>query len=695
MLPNTRERVKTISCEQFQPQNLPLLTFGNHVVMFLHMEPGTIVEYIDRKEIICAVVLGQKNQKVRMLTEHNREVTLGENRLAHVGDKRLDPKIGRDALTDELRAVAARRRQLQEQIDVEGLWEVLHTEATWIDVQTMAEFCFDGEISGDHTSAVMRTMFEDRLYFKFNTGRFFPNAAEQVARIAAQSAEEARKARIISEGSRWIRQTLQSEHPCVPTDKDEIIEIIKSLSLYEKDSAHYKTGKEILSSSGLDPKKNPFYILVKLGVWSPDENLNLHRFGISDSFSPAIMEASGQLIREGVESEPDSGRTDLTDLSILTIDGQGTLDFDDAISIEPKGDGHRLGIHITDVSHFLKKGGPVDEEALARASSIYMPDKRIPMLPRAFAEDVCSLKEGEDRLAISIMADLDGSAKVLSYEVFPSIVRVTRQLTYYQANQLVREDPELRAIYELAQKLREIRLKAAALQLILPEINVWLDNGDISVTRINRESPSRMMVSECMIMANWLAARFFRDHGQATIYRSQKPPRQRLIDGCGGTLYQNWMQRRFLSRLVLSLEPESHAGLGLDAYVTLTSPLRKYFDLVTQRQLRGLFGMERVYSDEELAFITQAVKEPVRYITVLQKERTRYWTLKYLERLAGKNQEALVLEKRRQTYVLLLTEYMMECTLPVSGVELKPEDRVEVKIERVNARSDTLTISLA
>ncbi len=661
------------------------------------MEPGTIVEYIDRKLIICAVALGKKNQKLRMLTEHNREVSHAEKRLAHVSSKRLDLRTGRDALVNSLQNTVARRRQLQKQIDVEALWEVLHTEAAWIDLQTMAEFSFDGEISGDHTSAVIRALFEDRLYFKFDSNRFFPNSPERVAQIAAQAALEARKAHTIEEGSRWIQEVLGARHPSVPPDKEEIIELLKSFYLFGKDSPHYDIGKEIISRSGLDPTDGPFHLLIKLGIWNHDENLNLHRFGISDTFPPEAMKAVEQLNDQETKVKPDGKRRDLTHLSTITIDGQSTLDFDDAISIERDGDGFRLWVHVTDVSHFLEKGSPVDEEALARGSSIYMPDKRIPMVPRPLAEDLCSLKEGQDRRAISITACLDHSARVLEYEIFPSIIRVNRQMTYYDSNLMVDQDPELSAMYELARKFREFRLNAGAIQLTLPEMNVWIDSKrEISVSQINRESPGRLMVSECMIMANWLAGRFFRDQGQSTIFRSQLEPRGRLIDESGGTLYQNWMQRRLLSRVFIGFEPEPHTGLGLDVYVTLTSPLRKYVDLATQRQMRSLLGLETLYSDEEIRFIIQAVEQPMSYITVLQRERLRYWIIRYLERHVGQKQEALVLEKRRHRYVILLTKYMIECSLPLNcGADLKSEDTILVKLDRVNARSDTIGLSLA
>lgn len=662
------------------------------------MEPGTIVEYIDRKQIVCAVVLGRKNQKLRMLTEHNREISHAEKRLSHVTQKRLDPGMGRDALVNRLQKTVELRRQLQKQIDVEALWAVLHEEGTWIDLQTMAEFSFDSKISSDHTSAVMRAIFEDRLYFKFDTHRFFPNSPERVAQIAAQAAQEGRKLHTVEEGSKWIRTILEAPHPSVPPDKQDIIEILKSFYLVGKDSPHYDIGKEIATRSGLDPSDGPFNLLVKLGIWNQDENLNLHRFGISDAFPPEVMSTIPHPDQERMKSKPDERRRDLTHLSTMTIDGQGTLDFDDAISIEPEGDGFRLWIHITDVSHFLKKGDAVDEEALARGSSIYMPDMRIPMLPKPLAEGLCSLKEGQDSLAISIMARLDRSARVMEYDIFPSIIHVDRQMTYFHANLMVDQDPELAAVYEVAKKFRQIRLNAGAIQLTIPEMSVWIDgNGEISVTQINRESPSRLMVSECMILANWLAARFFRNHGRPTIYRAQLEPRGRLVDdGVGGTLYQNWMQRRLLSRVIIGLEPEAHAGLGLDVYVTLTSPLRKYFDLTTQRQLRGLLGLGTLYSDEELRCIIQAVEQPMSYITVLQRERLRYWILRHLENHIGQKEEAMVLEKRRQRYIVLLTKYMIECSLPLNyGADLKPEDIVLVRLERVSARSDTITLSLA
>ena len=662
------------------------------------MLPGTIVEFIDRKKIICALVMEEKTNRYRLLTEHNREVSQSEKRLAFIGERRLNVKNERSGLVSELQDTAAVRKRLQQQIDIEELWEVLNTESVWIDLQTMAEFCFDGPISDDHRSAVLRAMLEDRLYFKFDKNRFYPNSREKVAQIAAQATEEARKARLVEDGSQWIRSVMEGKTPSISVDEEAIVDILKGYYLFGKNSPHYKTGKAIIARSGLDPEEGPFHLLVQLEVWDDDENLNLHRFGISETFPQAVEEAAKKIVLHGKRVSSFNRRKDLTHLPTITIDGQGTLDYDDAISLEPLPNGNRLWIHITDVGHFLKKESRLDEEALGRASSIYTPDKRIPMLPPYLAEDLCSLKKGEERFALSIKADLNELGELVDYEVIPSIVRVGQQLTYYYANQIIQTDRQLAVLFDISKKLRKNRLDEGALQLDLPEIAVRInENKEIAISQINRESPSRLIISEMMILANWLAASFLRDHGRSAIFRSQQPPRQRLISENGGTLHQKWMQRRFLSRVVLGLEPEPHAGLGLDAYLTCTSPLRKYLDLVTQRQLRALLGLEEdFYSDKELEFIAQAIREPLSYIMVLQQERTRYWTLKFLENAVGHEEKALVLEKRRRKYVLLLTEFMLEATLPADYQgDLLPEEIVQVRIDKVNARADTLTVSLA
>jgi exoribonuclease II len=149
----------------------------------------------------------------------------------------------------------------------------------------------------------------------------------------------------------------------------------------------------------------------------------------------------------------------------------------------------------------------------------------------------------------------------------------------------------------------------------------------------------------------------------------------------------------FRSRFVLSPHPERHAGLGLDAYLTGTSPIRKFFDLVTQRQIRSVFGLDSAYAEEEINKITQALETPMRNVFRLQNRRKRYWLLRHLEGRMGEKLEGVVLTRRRNGYQILLPEIMMETGLPaVGGFNLKAEDMVQVTVQHVDARRDVLTV---
>lgn len=661
------------------------------------MESGNIVEFVDHQKIICAVVLEVKKQRLRLLTETNREVNLSPGRLFHKCPLRLELSMGRDKIVAALKEISGRRQALIADIDIKELWEVFNTEQEWIDLGTMTELCFPNSPTCDHESAVVRAFFENRLYFKFNQNSFFPNSKELVEHKTTQQRETARQVQIIAEGSDWLKKAAAGNQAPLLQHASEIKAILKSYYILGKDSAHYSLAKAMLAAAGIDPNNSLFQVLVKIGVFGENENIDLYRYDIPCVFSDEIMQLATALIDQKPLIFADQRRKDLTGLSVMTIDGQGTLDYDDAISIEDHDDGYRLGVHIVDVGHYIKKRDMIDQEALARGSSIYMPDLKIPMLPPSLAEDLCSLKAGELRPAISIIVNLGRSCEIIDYEIFASIIKVKHQHTYYDVNLMAEDNREIAILRDIAELFRRRRLNDGAVPITLPDIHVWIDEaGKIAVNRINRESPGRMLVSEIMIMANWLMANFLIKNNAPAIFRSQTAPKERLYKGNEGTLFQNIMQRRLLSRFILSSESEYHSGLGLNAYVTATSPIRKYFDLATQRQIRAILGLEELYTEEEIGHIIQQLEQPMGDVSKIQSNRNRYWLLKYLENRIGQKEEAMVLLKRRNNYQILLTEYMLECDLPMSsGLNLKPEDLIQVTIQHVDARKAVLSVFMS
>ena len=664
------------------------------------MKLGSVIEYIDKQRILCAVVLEIKKQKLHLLTENNREVSLSPGRIAHRSRTSLDVTQGRDRMVDTLKSLALRRNDLRRKIDLRELWEVLNSEQEWIDLPTMTAFCFPEDPTSDHESAVVRAFFENRRYFKFNHEGFYPHSEAEVERLVAREKEEARRQLLIEIGGAWLHLAMQATPPVdaiSPDDRATVARILRDYYIFGKESSQHSLGKAICARAGTDTPDKLIKGLVQAGVMGADENIELIREGVAVEFPrtvTATAEAKTRVIRTASELQ---GRHDLTHLALMTIDGQSTLDFDDAISIQDFGDHCLIGVHIVDVAHHVTKGDPIDEEALRRGSSIYMPDQKIPMLPPSMAEGLCSLKEGELRPAISTLVKVNPIGDILSYDVLASMVRIRHQRTYYDVNLMSDEDPDIIRLKEVAIRFREHRLDQGAVQISLPDVNIWLDESrQVGVSKINRESPARMLVTELMIMANWLTARFLRDSGMPAIFRSQPDPKSRLYQRNEGTLFQNWMQRRLLSRFVLDTNSGRHSGLGLDAYVTATSPIRKYFDLVTQRQVRAVLGLETPYSEDEIAQIMQRLEQPMGAVSRVQHGRHNYWLLRYLEGKIGEREEAIVLMRRKNSYQVLLMNYLVECDLPLTaGRNLKPEDVIEVTLQHVDARRGKLTVFTA
>jgi len=662
------------------------------------MEHGTIVEYIDQQKIFCAVVVEYNDPRVRLLNENNREVNQKASRLSHISRMRLKMHAGRDKLIASIKETAVRRKSLSEMIDIRELWEVLSPMEEWVDLVTMTELCFPNNANGDHEAAVIRACFENRIYFKFNQDSFFPHSEQEVEKNILREKEKELRNQLIEKGGDWLKKVLEGTETDLAEDKASLIEILKSYYLHGKESPHAVVGRAIVSKSGVESADKIFDAMVNVGAWKPTHNIDLKRYDIPVTFSDAVLKKAEAIPEEVDLNVLAPRRINLISLPVMTIDGQGTLDFDDAISIEAEDGYYRVGVHIADVCEYVAKDDVIDQEVINRGTSIYMPDMKIPMMPPKLSENICSLKLGETRPAISTFFKVSRYAELFEFEVVPSIIKVGQQLTYNEVDLMVDSDESIWSLNEIACNFRRKRLSNGAVQISIPETSIRVfDNDEVSLRKLDRESPGRMFVSEMMIMANWLMARFLADNNMPAIFQGQPEPKARLYSQKKeASLFQNWMQRRMLNRVIISPQPESHSGLGLDKYVTATSPIRKYFDLVTQRQVRACFGMEQPYSVDEIEKMLQFLKLPLMNAGQVQLRRNRYWLLKYLEKQVGAKEEAIVLNKIRDKYIILLINYLTECKLSSSSHwNLKPQDLVQVTITHVDARRDALSVDLS
>ncbi len=657
------------------------------------MESGNIIEYIDQRKIVVGVVLEIKKQRFRLLSENDKEINIGQSRIIHTSKSKINTNSGRDSIIRKLKEKAAVRRALKEKINIEELWDLLKDETEWIKIVEMSEYCFSEKVTSDHESAIIRAFFDNRIYFKFNNDEFLPNTEEKIESSLLQLENTKKREKLIEEGSNWLNRVSNETNPEIPKEMEDIVAILKSYYLYENLGKDSKEAKLILERAGINAGNQLFRLLVSLGVWDIDENLDILRNKVKKDFTKEVLENCDS-ISDKLDSYDFSDRKDYTDIGCITIDGKSTQDFDDALSLQEDGQNYILGVHIIDVSMYVTKRDSIDDDAFDRVSSIYMPDDKIPMLPPVLSENICSLKEGEIRPCISVMINISRLFEIIDYKIEATIIKVRDRLNYSDVDQMFEEgDKTIQTLHKIGRNFRETRLKRGALQINLPEINVFLsDKREITILKTDRESCGRALVAEIMIMANWMMGKFLRDNEVPAYFRSQADPKSRLYQGEDESLFLNCMQRKHLNRAMVSPEPGNHSGLGLDVYVTATSPIRKYFDLVTQRQIKSVLGLNEPYTKREIKKSLYILQPVMGTVGKVQFMRKKYWMLKYLEQQRGSKEEAMILDKRRDFYIVLLNNYMLECKVSSSGTNFKPRDLVSVIIQHADARNDLLSV---
>ncbi len=661
------------------------------------MEPGDIVEFFEDKRIFLGVVLELKGERLHVLTQTSREITLTPKRVLHVGPRLPIATLSRQELLRHLEATAREREGLKDAINLEDLWELLASEDQTVSVAEMADLWF-GQTTADQVAATGRSLREDRFLFKQKDGLVSPNPPEGVEQLKEQHFRELERQQELDEIAAWLEKVWAGQAAAAGPWKDRVVDLLRRMALWGADAPDYAQGKAFLDKARLNPVEAPFRLLVRLGVWQEDEDLDLHRLEVPLEFSPGALALARHLAQSQPPDRYAPRRQDLTHLNIMTIDGERTRDFDDALSLEEVPEGWRLGIHISDVSAHVLPQTPLDLEAQERGTSIYLPERRLPMLPEELSEDTVSLLAHQERLALSFLVTLSADAEIRDWVIVPSLITVQRRLTYHEVDALLTQDQQLATLSRLTRRLKERRLARGGYELKLPEVWVtFTPQGDIQVVVEDQETASHQLVGEAMVLANSLASQFLAEQGIAAIYRGQPDPREPIQPSSDKSLLELWQDRRRLSRVVMDLSPSPHWGLGLPCYTFATSPIRRYLDLVIHRQLLAVVsGHPPVYRPEDLEQILATIEPAMRRAGQMKTRRLRYWLLKHLSTRVGQKLEALVLDSLFHRYRLMLPDILLELFMaaPVS-VKLSPGDTVLVRLDRVNPREDQIKVSLA
>jgi exoribonuclease II len=662
------------------------------------MEPADLVEFFEDKSILVGVVLDLKGDRLQVITCANREITLAPKRVLHTCPSGKSGPLSRQQWLTLLQETLRRREALQQTINLAEIWELLVEEDKAVSVAEMADLWF-GSAQPDQVAAMGRALFEDRFLFKHKDGVWLPNSPEVVEALQEKARREEEARQELEYAAQWLRTAWEGREVPEPARRERLVELLRSVAVFGHDSPHYALVRSYLDKAKISGDNAPFKLLVRLQVFSEDENLDLYRQETPLAFSD---EAKASALRLKAESPPDPCapiRADLTSLDCFTIDGERTRDLDDALSLEILPTGYLLGVHIADVSSLVAGDSVLDREAQERGTSIYLPETRLPMLPEDISEDTLSLVATKERRALSFLITLDHEGAVEKCDIKPSLIRVRRRLSYGEADLLLEgRDDILGILARLAERLKARRLAQGGYELKLPEVWVSFDSqGKVLVTLEDQETPSHQLVGETMVLANSLASAFLVERGAPAIFRAQPEPREAIDREAKKTLLELWQDRRRLSRVVMDLKPQPHWGLGLPHYTFATSPIRRYLDLVIHRQILSLLlGAAPFYSPAELEKITQIIDPAMRRAGLLKNLRLRYWLLKHLAGRVGQKLEAMVVEVQTHRSRLLIPELLLDVpfTAPAT-LRLKAGDLVQVRLDKVSPREDQIKLSLA
>ncbi len=660
---------------------------------------GTVVEFFQNKEISVGLVLGTKDNRVFVLSENNKELNLSMGRILKTKGPVLNHQENRDNLLSKLKEIGILREEIAKNIDLEELWSLLEGEEGGYSLKELAEFLFN-EASFNHLAALERVLIRDRFYFQNRDNLFYPRTREEVEALKDQALKAEEKERKLQEESLWLKEVYKGEIPENLTKAEEIIEKLIDFCLRGDESEHCGYIKELFKRAEInyDPQL-AFQILVKLGVWKEDENLFIRKFDIPREFPEEVTKYIQQKDFEHMEDPLDRYRKDMTHLWTISIDSEETKDIDDAISIEQIDNAtFKIGVHITDVTSCIQKGDPVDSEARVRMTSIYLPDEKIPMIPPYISENLCSLVANQKRRAISFLFTVTEEGKVIEEEIVPSFIEVKERLTYEEATKRIEKDQRLKLLFKISSSFREARKSKGAIIVQVPEVYALVDDkGVIHLKRYDREEESQVIVSELMIAANALGAKFFLGKNIPALYRNQAETKlEEETFEWANELFRSIRQRRSFARAEISTNPERHCGLGVGCYTSLTSPLRRYMDLVLQRQLRSYFlGESYPYSVEDLEDIITEMNNVLPKVFFMSKKWNRYWILKYLKQENIKEAEALIIDQNERIFHAVLPDYMLEVAIPKRILSnISPGHTVNVNIEKVAPREDTIRITL-
>jgi ribonuclease R len=424
------------------------------------------------------------------------------------------------------------------------------------------------------------------------------------------------------------------------------------------------------------PKAKIVEILGNSGDNNTEMNSIMYEYGLPNNF-PLMVEAEAELIDFTISESEISNRRDLRNITTFTIDPVDAKDFDDALSVNILDDNTvEVGIHIADVSHYVKEGGIIDEEAIKRATSVYLVDRCVPMLPERLSNGVCSLRPNEDKLCFSVIVKLDSEGKLLDKWFGKTIIHSDRRYSYEEAQEIIEGKEgdfktEILLLDTIAKKMRKQRISDGSIEIGGIEVRFQLEPTTKKPIGVyfKEQKDANKLIEEYMLLANKLVAKLLYDAKYHNVYRVHSTPNveklealslicknfgytldvientqdlkksiNELVADIKGKPEENMIETlitRCMSKASYTIVNSGHYGLGFTHYSHFTSPIRRYPDLITHRVLLDFLNKKSNGSPQKIESMAKWCSEREILAAKAQRDSIKYKQIEFLEDKIG------------------------------------------------------------
>jgi exoribonuclease-2 len=674
------------------------------------MQSGAVIVYREHGYLTLGVV--QKTtttsggSRLELIGEDGKKQVLASDRILFDCKQTFAPTLPAAEIKKQLQSLREQMQAHAQAIHLQELWELVQGEEveawSW---EELADLALPTRHNPLATVGVLAALYGQNVYFKEKKAGFFaPRDAKSIEDTLHQQQVEHERAHAQGEFLAWIRERLAAPNSTSPpVGFDRYLDLLKGFALHGEMYDRRTQALKLLEEIGFRGKGHPwevtFQLLVALGVWKVDEELSLLRYAIPTRFSAEVLQAAQDMPAFTPEQ---TDYIDLTSLFTFTIDDTETTDIDDALSFSEENGLTTVGVHIADASFFVQPGSVLDKAALARSTSVYLPPARFPMLPPILSEEKASLVAGAVRPTLSFFASFDAEGNIHAERICRGFITVRRRLTYGEADTLLVDGQSdlcavaLQHVFRLGQIRKAQRVSRGGIIIEGDEIKVRVNDGKVSVTVLPTDSLARGLVSECMILANEMAARYCHHHHVPALYIAQPPSDEPIPAAATFPSQRVYVHtaRRAMKPSHMGIAPASHSALGIDVYTQITSPLRRYHDLQMQHQIKHhLAHGAALFSEEQLQLIAASAQTSTADAKRCERESTRYWLLRFLETRKGQTVSGHVVRFFNGRSFIELDDTLL--VVPISTSPALPLGAaVQVVIGHVDARRDILSVRL-